>query len=98
MHPLEYVNWVRMKHRCENHTNDSYAHYGGRGITVCARWQDDFLAFLADMGTRPTKAHSLDRIDVNGHYEPGNVRWATAKEQAQNKRPTRPRATAARGI
>lgn len=63
----------------------NWAYYGGRNIAVCQRWQDDFWAFVADMGERPHK-HTLDRIDVNGNYEPDNVRWATNKQQAANKR------------
>lgn len=70
--------------RCTNGKNRRYKDYGGRGIGVCERWYD-FANFLADMGEKP-KGYSLDRIDVNGDYEPGNCRWATATEQARNKR------------
>lgn len=63
-----------------------YEHYGGRGITVCERWRESYPAFLADVGRKPSPQHSLDRIDNDGHYEPGNVRWATAKQQANNRR------------
>lgn len=80
-----YRSWYSMKTRCANPANNNYVNYGARGITVCDEWQD-FPAFLADMGVRPS-GMSLDRIDVNGNYEPHNCRWATAYQQAQNKRP-----------
>lgn len=86
----EYQCWRGMLERCTNPNNRAFRHYGGRGIRVCERWQTDFTAFLADMGKRPSEAHSLDRYpNRDGNYEPGNVRWATYSEQARNKSTTR---------
>ena len=80
-------SWSSMKSRCTNPNVTQYDLYGGRGIKICDRW-DKFENFLEDMGERP-EDKSLDRIDVNGDYEPKNCRWATKKEQAQNKRQVR---------
>lgn len=81
----EYEIWSAMKARCLNQRSRAWRYYGGRGITVCNRWLD-FANFLADMGPRPSPKHSIDRIDVNGNYEPGNVRWTTWKVQMRNTR------------
>ena len=84
----EYRTWAHMKERCLNQNCADYPSYGGRGIMVCDRWRDSFEAFFADMGARPA-GHSIERVDVNGNYEPGNCCWATPREQAQNQRTTR---------
>jgi hypothetical protein len=84
----EYAIWVEMRHRCRNPAHKQYADYGGRGIDVCQRWDSDFLAFLNDMGPRP-RGRSIDRINNNGNYEPGNCRWATPLQQTHNRRNSR---------
>ena len=85
-HPL-YHSYNDMLARCARPTHHAYARYGGRGISVCDRWRDDFWAFVADMGERPD-GHSLDRIDNDGPYSPSNCRWATASQQSKNRRAT----------
>lgn len=82
----EYQSWKAMKKRCLDRNHRSFADYGGRGITICARWISNFAAFLSDMGARPSRRHTLERRDTNGNYEPGNCRWATKTEQQRNMR------------
>ena len=86
-----HQTWSRIKQRCTDLNFTGYEYYGGRGITVCDEWKGDFLAFynyVSKLEHFGEEGYSLDRINVNGNYEPGNVRWATAKEQARNKRTT----------
>lgn len=82
-HKPTYGSWEKMKYRCCNPAYEKYHRYGGRGIVVCSRWMYSFENFLADMGERP-EGKTLDRIDVNGNYEPNNCRWATVAEQNRN--------------
>ena len=81
-----YRAWKFMKQRCNNPNHPKYPGWGGRGISVCDRWSDSFINFMEDMGEPPTPQHSLGRIDNNGNYEPGNVRWETPAQQAQSRR------------
>lgn len=86
-----YVSWRCMRKRCSAPSSKRYA---GAGIRVCERWQQSFWDFVADVGPRPSRGHTLDRYPNNaGNYEPGNVRWATSKEQNNNRRPRRARVT-----
>ena len=82
----EYFSWHNLKERCLNKNDKDYAKYGGRGITVCNKWKESYQNFLADMGRRPEGYSSIDRINVNGNYEPSNCRWSTYKQQSNNRR------------
>lgn len=83
----EYVHWNSMIQRCYTPTNGSYCNYGARGVTVCDRWRESFMAFYEDMGQKPGKDYSLDRIDNELlHYSPENCRWATEHQQQRNRR------------
>ena len=82
----EYRTWNAMKQRCTNKKNQAYKDYGGRGITICEEWANSFQAFFDYIGKRPSIQHEIDRIDNSRGYEPGNVRWSTAKENSLNRR------------
>lgn len=83
----EHAVWMSILQRCDNPSSPAWSYYGGRGIRVCERWRE-FANFLDDMGRRPSHRHSIDRIDNDGNYEPGNCRWATMQEQCRNTRRT----------
>lgn len=85
----EYGAWKGMRNRCYRRGDRGYKNYGGRGIVVCDKWLHSFESFFEDMGFKPTKQHSLDRINNDGNYEPGNCRWATKIQQCNNVRTNR---------
>lgn len=82
----EYRSWVSMKTRCYNSNHQEYFRYGDKGVTVCDRWRQSFSNFYKDMGDKPSPRHTLDRINPEKGYEPGNCRWATPYEQTMNRR------------
>lgn len=87
----EYVSWVCLKQRCTNPKHPAFHNYGGKGVRICEQWAgpEGFPRFLRDMGRKPTPGHTLDRIDSDGHYEPGNCRWSNWTEQGRNRRTNR---------
>jgi hypothetical protein len=87
-HSPTYASWAAMKFRCTNPNHVAYKHYGGRGISVCPSWSNSFANFLADLGERPV-GFTLDRINPDGNYEPGNCRWVSPKIQGNNRRSNR---------
>lgn len=91
--PYMYRTWLRIKQCCFNEKNEAYPDYGGRGITMYEPWRDDYQRFLddvhAEIDRRPGRTHSIDRINNDGNYEPGNIRWATSEQQSRNRRSTR---------
>jgi len=96
LHPL-YSTWEGMRQRCNNPNHRAYPYYGGRGVTICKRW-DHFPSFLSDVGSKPFSSATLDRIDTEGNYEPSNVRWADRSTQTTNQRIRRDNSTGAKGI
>lgn len=84
----EYKTWLRMKSRCANKNSKDYKYYGGRGIVICERWLDGFSNFIADMGRLPSPEYSIERIDVNGNYDPSNCKWIETSLQKRNTRRT----------
>ena len=94
----EYFAWQAAKQRCFNPKTSNYSDYGGRGITMCPEWVDNFDAFYEHIGPRPKDRPYLDRIDFNGHYEPGNVAWVTAKQSSINTRVNKNNSSGTTGV
>lgn len=94
----EYLAWLHIKDRCLNPKDKKYPYYGGRGIKVHLPWVDSFIAFINDVGKKPSKKHSLDRINNDGNYEPGNVRWATIDQQNNNRGNNKNNTSGYRGV
>lgn len=99
-HSKEYLAWTSMKQRCLNPNDKAYANYGGRGITVCDEWKDNFQAFYSYIGKAPGSDYSIDRIEVDGNYEPGNVRWVKDENgiQSINQRIRKDNTSGAKGV
>lgn len=81
----EYNSWLNMKQRCKNINNPRFKDWGGKGVSVCERWENSFENFLLDMGEKPNNCTSIDRINGKGNYEPGNCRWADSTSQSENR-------------
>lgn len=94
----EHVAWINMRARCYNPKRCDYPRYGGRGMRVCDTWNSDFVNFLNDMGLAPSEHYSIDRIDVNGDYEPANCKWSTEHEQSINRRTFKNNSTGQTGV
>lgn len=92
-----YTTWINIRHRCSNSSNQHYRIYGGRGIRVCDAWQDSFEAFFRDMGPTWKPGLTIERLDVNGHYEPGNCTWIPMSEQWRNRRSHGPKRASSDG-
>ena len=97
-HLREYIIWAHIKSRCYNKNDAGYKDYGGRGIGMHVEWISNPIAFIEYIGKRPSPKHSIDRIDNDGNYEPGNVRWATRSDQARNTRKTKLNSKIAKAI
>ena len=81
-----YIRWLGIKNRCYNKSHQGYKNYGGRGISICSKWKNSFIAFYKDMGDIPFKGATIDRINNDKDYKPGNVRWSTRSQQQFNRR------------
>ena len=88
--PKEYKSWCGMKERCYNPNNTKYYRYGARGIIICDQWRNNFQAFFDDLGPKPDLSYSIERINLDGNYEPSNCTWASPKTQSNNRRTNHP--------